>query len=113
MTKRPKKKRSRDHIPTLDENGLTVAIQKIEALRISKKAKQQLISMLTAASNPAGESIDVMIASLDAAPKRDVENTITTIASRMSAAAQRGRQALLDMDEEAFQKLVDEANGNN
>lgn len=110
MAKRRSKKR--DHIPALSEDGLKLAIQQLEALNISKAAKQQLIAMLQAASNPASESVDVVINTLDIERRKDVQGTASALQQRMAGVATRGRQALEAMSEDEFNRLVEEANGN-
>lgn len=108
-----RKRKRRDHIPALSEDGLKLAIQEIEALKISRTAKNQLIEMLKAAANPASESIDVVVATLDLQRRKDVEDTATSLNKNMAGAAKRGKQGLQAMSDEEFQQLVDEANGGN
>jgi len=67
--------------------------------------------MLQAAANPDAERPEMVAATLPGERRQNVQATMQTLHSITGGVAQRGRQALLDMDDAEWQKLVDEANG--
>lgn len=100
----------RKHIPALDPAKLTLALQQLEALKVSKAAKQQIADMLQAAANPDSEHPTVVMATLPGERKHNVQQTAQALKQVTSSVTRRGKQALIEMSDEEWQKLVDEAN---
>jgi hypothetical protein len=107
----PKRKRKvRQHLPSLPPDTLTLFEQQIALLPISDDAKRQLIAMMRAASNPNAESPEVIMQTLSPERQANMRQTMHALDTLTTGVAQRGRAALLSMHDLDFQALVDEAN---
>jgi hypothetical protein len=85
---------------------LLVALQKLSELPIPTASKQQLSNILQAASNPVAERIDVVVASLPQERRANVERTSKAIARVTSGVTSRGRDGILTLTDEEWEKLV-------
>lgn len=104
------KRKSRSHIPALSPAQLEKAIAGLGVARISERGRSHLEQMLRAAANPNAERIDVVIASLDDERKRNVSQTAKALADLTRERVARGAARLLEMPEDEFNRLVEEAN---
>lgn len=98
------------HIPALTPDSLTVALQKLQASKLPPAAKKHLAAMLVAAANPNAESSQAVMATLPGERKANAQKTARVIHETATHVALRGRQKLLGMSDNEWQKLVDEAN---
>ena len=106
----PKKKSARKHIPALSPEKLELALQELETLKLTPAAKTQLGDMLKAAANPNSERADVVIKTMTPEEQANIAATITSLTGVQDSIVARGKQALMDMSDEEWQSLVDEAN---
>lgn len=100
----------RKHVPALTPLELEAALERLKALKISAAGKAELEQIMRAASNPAGESPDVLIKGLSEARQATIREGLAALTKTTRTAGRRARAALMDMDEAEFQRLVDEAN---
>lgn len=98
------------HIPALSGEQLEKALAALGVVKMSKDGRAQLANMIKAASNPNAERIDVVIASLDEARKGNVQATVNALNLHTHSLLGRGRTRLAAMSDEAFDRLVEDAN---
>jgi hypothetical protein len=106
----PRSLKPLSHIPALDSLQLTAALQKLGLLNIDRTSKGAIADILKAASNPEAESLPVVLASLPKERRRNVDRTAARVSKVTKGVTARARAGLQDMSEEAWNRLVDEAN---
>ena len=109
MTKKQQKQTRRKHLSALSADKLELVQQKIDALPISKGAKAQLKAMLKAAANPDNERVDVIIATMPKDEQANIAATAQAVTNISASIMTRGRNALNDMSEAEWNRLLDEA----
>lgn len=98
-----------EHLPALSPEALQLALQQISRLNVSNAAKRQLAAMLLAAADPNSERLDVVIGTLPQERREEVEQASAELSSTFADVEARGATALLSMDEDTWQALIDEA----
>ena len=101
-------KTERKHIPALHPDTLTVLLQNIDALNISKGAKVQLRDMLRAAANPDNERIDVIIRTMSKAEQQDIAATTQAVSDFTASMVTRGGAKLMAMSDEEWNALLND-----
>jgi hypothetical protein len=107
-TRKPTKKLTR--IPALTRDRLELAKQAISALAIETGAKQAIVNMIAAASNPDAEHPAVVLKTLEQDRQDNAQAFMKQIGASYDGARERGKRALLDMSDDEWAALVDEAN---
>jgi hypothetical protein len=103
-------KRKPKTIPRLSPEKLQLAIQEVQASRLSAAAKQTVIAMLQAAANPDSQRIDVVLRTLQPDRRRTIERTASKVNEATNKTLARARAALLELSDDEWQRLVDDAN---
>lgn len=111
MASNRQNRRQRDHIPALDSERLRGALALLDQSGLPPAAKRQLRAMLEAAANPDAEAPDVVIQSLEPERQANVLGTIMALNRFTGGLVQRGGAELMQMSDDEFNTLVDEANG--
>lgn len=102
-----KAKKKRTHVPQLQPNDLTVALDNLANLKIPTASKRVLGDILRAAANPNNERIDVIVKSLEPTRQKLVKKTARQVREVTRDVTSRGRAGLEEMSDEEWQKLVD------
>jgi hypothetical protein len=89
---------------------LEAALARLAASGIPTAGRQAIEGLLRAAANPDAERIDVVVNALEADRQRRVLETALGVTSVTNRVLARARQALLDMPEDEWNRLVEEAN---
>lgn len=89
-------------------NDLIVALNKLQALPISKEAKKAIENTLKAGANPHSESIDVVIKSLPKKQRGMIEKTAKGLRDISADVQARGRKKLEAISDEEWQRLLDD-----
>jgi gas vesicle protein len=101
----------RKHIPALNPDRLTLAIQHILAdERLPEAAKRQMIAMLQAAANPHSESVQTVLKTLPKERRNQIQGMAEEMTRHTSGIVQRAGKALDAISDEEWNRLVDEAN---
>ena len=108
----PPKPNQRRHLPSLNPQQLKLAHERIDALKIHPAAKAQVKAMMSAAANPNSERPDVILRSLARERQTNAQQLQQEIGATFTEATQRGGQALMQMDQTEWDRLVEEANAN-
>ena len=66
--------------------------------------------MLRSAANPGSQQVDVVVSQLPIIQQQSVAETVRGVSSAFNSAAARGRQGLLDIDDDEWDRLVESAN---
>lgn len=92
-------------------NGLELeaALARLDASAISPEGKALIRQMLTGAANPAAESADVVIQTLPTERRANIDLTRQAVGQIANGVQARARAALLDMSDEEWMTLADEA----
>jgi hypothetical protein len=106
----PRSLKPLSHVPALDNLQLEAALLRLQDVPISKDARNTLADILKAAANPDSERIDVVIKTLPPERRRNVDRTAARVSKVTKGVTARARAGLQDMSEEAWNRLVDEAN---
>lgn len=105
-----KKKSKRKHIPALNPAELEQAIERLKDAKLPPAAKRTLEAMMRAASNPANETVEVILRTLPKHRQERIKRTANTVHKHMQSVTDRAKQALLDMPDAEWDRLVEEAN---
>lgn len=109
--KRPtsKKRSPRSHIPALDSKSLRIALDELRALNVSDLVKQNVSDILKAAANPGHGKPGVIVRSLPKERQRMIEKTMKGVKEISDAVMTRGKQGLLNMSDDEWNNLVEQA----
>jgi hypothetical protein len=88
-----------------------MALGELQRSKLSKAGKRQLEAMLRAAANPDAEKPENVIKTLEPERRRDIEATMSVLATHRKSITQRGMDALNDMSDDEWDSMVMEANG--
>jgi hypothetical protein len=100
-------------LPSLPEPQRKAIAQQLSATALSPRARRQILAMLEAASNPDAEAPDVVIQALEPERRDNILGTIDVLNRFTGGLASRGTRGVLDISDDEFNALVDEANGSN
>lgn len=106
-----KKRSKRKHIPPLNPAELAQALQRLQDARLPPAAKRQLEAMMRAAANPANESVEVVIKTMPRGRREQIQSTTADLNKSVKAVTGRAKKALLEMPDDEWERLVEEANG--
>jgi len=114
MAQTPKRSKSkapnkRTHLPALSQLELEAFQQRLAALPgVSEAGKVVVMQSMRAAANPQAESPRVVIETLDQDRRERIKEAAAGYADIFSAPARRGKAALKAMNDEEWQKAVDD-----
>jgi N-acyl-L-homoserine lactone synthetase len=85
-------------------------LQQLETLDVGKATRDVLGDILRSAANPDAERVDVVISTLSQERQENVGKTMRKIGQFGKSITKRGAAGLMDISDDEFQRLIDEAN---
>lgn len=107
--KRQPSKKPRKHVPALRPDTLKVKLDELDKLNVSGDIKQHVGDILKAAANPDHGKPDVIVKSLPKDRQALINKTVKAVQVISDSVMARGKQRLLDISEDEWQRLVDES----
>lgn len=102
-------KRNRKRIPKLDPLQLEAALAKLAASNLSPQGKREFAAMLKAAANDASETPEVVMKTMPADRRENMQQVAQAVTGVVNGASDRGKAALLGMSDSEWDELVREA----
>lgn len=103
----------RKHIPALSPEKLQIALQQLDALKISPAAKRQLKLMIQTAANPDNDKVEAIIKTLPKDRQQQIQAIMVDLTRRTTSITNRATQALTAIPDDEWDRLVEEANSGN
>lgn len=103
-------KQQRRHLPKLSPERLKLIRQAVDKTpRLSPAGRRAVMRSLEAAATGSAESVEVVIASLPKERKETVLSHVKQFMDFSSTISKRGREKLVALSEDEWQRLIDEA----